>query len=131
VAVRIRRKVARLHALVFGACILPLAGPFGLSVPSPGNGESEARLRPASQTFVRCHILWLTKFFRSVQGSNACVRRVAIKGHPGLARSKESAAQWNHSAPKKVSATWRRLERPRASVPWATLSVVAPSSTPV
>jgi hypothetical protein len=28
----------------FGACILPLAGLFGLSVPSPGTGESEARL---------------------------------------------------------------------------------------
>src|ERR1700738_1388124 len=32
------------------------------------------------------------------QGRNACVARVAMDGHPGLARSRDSAAQWSPRA---------------------------------
>jgi hypothetical protein len=35
----------------------PMAGPFGLSLPSPGVGESSARARLASRTAVRCDFL--------------------------------------------------------------------------
>jgi len=40
------------------------------------------------------------RFPRSVQGSNACVRRVAMEGDTGLARSTDCAVQWIHSGPK-------------------------------
>ncbi len=39
------------------------------------------------------------RFARSRQGSNACVRRVAMDGYPGLARSKDCVAQWLHGGP--------------------------------
>src|ERR1700683_2840118 len=40
------------------------------------------------------------RFSRSFQGSDACVRRVTTDGHPGLARSMDSTAQWIHSVPE-------------------------------
>src|SRR5580658_2795607 len=39
-------------------------------------------------------------FSRSPQGRDACVARVARDGHPGLARSRDCAAQWVHGAPR-------------------------------
>ena len=38
---------------------------------------------------------------RSLPGSNACVGRVAMDGHPGLARSTDCAAQWIHGDPER------------------------------
>jgi len=38
-------------------------------------------------------------FSRSLHGSNACVRRVTRDGYPGLARSRDCAAQWIYGGP--------------------------------
>jgi hypothetical protein len=53
---------------------------------------------------------WKTGSFpRSVQGSNACVRRVAMEGDTGLARSTDCAVQWIHSDPKSALPSTRTL----------------------
>ncbi len=39
-------------------------------------------------------------FFPQPQGCDACVARVAMEGHPGLARSRDCVAQWVHGGPE-------------------------------
>jgi hypothetical protein len=41
-------------------------------------------------------------FSRSPQGRDACVARVAMDGHPGLARSRDCAAQWVYGGPENA-----------------------------
>jgi hypothetical protein len=53
-------------------------------------------------------------FSRSRHGSNACVRRVARHGHPGLARSKDCTAQWIHGG-RRSGGPGREFGRPLAS----------------
>jgi hypothetical protein len=41
-------------------------------------------------------------FSRSPHGRDACVARVAMDGHPGLARSRDCEAQWVHGGPENA-----------------------------